>query len=217
LTDKGNEVFVSVAAVELQRLNDILQSMSRGTIAVEGSHSSIVRQLSTYLATLRGGSRYVATTIPKFWWPTNLGIHSRYLSENIELIRRGVIVERLLVLTPDDRADPLVHDIIRSHLEMEADCAQLKRENPHAGTVETRYMEMLAEDRVALLKRGEQRGIWITQDSAVSLIPTYDSNDVIKAVTLRRSEKDERDRLMREFDALFRSTNSHPLREWASA
>jgi hypothetical protein len=51
----------------------------------------------------------------------------------------------------------------------------------------------------------------------VSLIPTYDSNDVIKAVTLRRSDKDERDRLMRKFDALFRSTNSHPLREWASA
>ena len=216
LIGRRNGVLLSLAAVELQRLNERLEGMagSRGMLVIEGSRETIVRRLSTCIATLGAGSRYVAKTVPRFWWPVNLGIRSRYLSENIELVRRGAHVQRMLVLTPDDRVDPLVHEVVRAHLEMEADCARLPRPR---GTIETRYVEVPAEDRARIVQRGEQRGIWISDESAVSLIPAYDSNGVIRALTLTQSDRGERDRLVREFEDSFRSAESHPLSEWATA
>jgi serine/threonine protein kinase/DNA-binding PadR family transcriptional regulator len=218
LMDRQNDVFLALCGVEIDRLNEVLEGMvNNARVIIEGNRDTIVRRLSTYIAALRGRSRYVATTIPRFWSPLNLGIRSRYSAENLEFARAGGEILRLLVLTHDDRIDPIVHNIVRMLLQMQADCETLRNDaKPHqqVGRIETRFIEVSADKRARMVRTGEQRGIWIGENSAVSLIPAYDSKGVIRAVALIRSNRDDEANGLSAFYRLFNSPEAKPLAVW---
>lgn len=183
----GPEVFKSLAAVELAELEDRLQAMRNGDVVVEGSHDGIVLKLTTYLSTLGPGDEYLAVTVPQFWSRKNLGVRGRYLSMNLELARRGVKIRRVFLLTEADRRRLETQAVIRAQLEFRRlflDVAELS----HAGGVfDTRYRVLSDKEIERIVTLGDQKGVWISGDSAVELTPVYDSLGQIRLMTIRRA------------------------------
>ena len=206
-----NEVFAQFAAVEVGLFEETLDGFAEGSIVIEGDHDRIVRRLCAYLATLGEGDEYWTISVPEFWKPENAGIQGRYLSMNLEAARRGARIQRIFVLTDEDGADPEIHAIVHAQVEMEARLRRLNEDGRERGSISTRYVVMTAKEKKALIDRGEQIGIWIKDNSIVTLRPIYDRFTRIRAVQLTEYEQD-RSVLAARFEALLNS--SKPLDTW---
>ncbi len=209
------DVFASLASLELERFDRHLADLQSGSIAAAGDHDELVNRLCGYLASLERDDEYVAASVPRFWFPENLGVRGRYLSMNAEIVRKGARIRRLFIFADDDQRDPICRSIVEAHLEMDRRVKELRGQNgnAHVGTLDTRFITVTAEKLAELTRDRRHAGFWIRRRSVVSVTPIYNDGRITR-VNIKKETPQAAAKSMEWFGSHFE--NAKPLAEWGA-
>jgi hypothetical protein len=179
LPGTDDDLFRLIAAGELYKQAQRLECMAGGVYDLSGEHEDIVSGLTRYLSVLGTGDEYLAVTIPQFWTTKNLGINGRFLTMNRMLAERGVKIRRLFLVTKKELAhrSPF-RKVAEAHLRMQA-------ELPSGVTVDSRFKIVSAAEQWDEVRQNRHLGAWIKGGAAMTIVPVYDWDKVIRNVRMR--------------------------------
>jgi|GEM_PF-1974449 len=191
---------------ELAALLRCAHDLANGMLNVVGERESIVAGVTRYLSVLEEGDEYLAVTIPQFWSERNAGLNGRYISMNLELARRGVVVRRVFLIDRRDIGSERVNKLLLKHQAVRELLPPERRDN-----FKVRFKLIDAEEIADVVRRGEHCGVWIKKGSAVHVTPIYDDAYVIRVIRIRQAEADP-DVLRAEFERRFDC--AAPIDKW---
>jgi serine/threonine protein kinase len=129
-------------------------SLHRGHLEVYGSREQIVPSLCRLLGSAERHDRYDTVTLPDYWTDENLGSMGRFLTMNKHMVRKGVHIRRVfLVSKPFDELSEVEQVILEAQLaawrDIERERVNLKRGEKPYGNFEIYVAGDQDEDKIA--------------------------------------------------------------------
>lgn len=223
LEESGNPLFVDLARSEFSFLRMRLESMVAGRYEILGHREELINSLLRYLGVLSRGDDYMTVTVPSFWSERNLGLHGRFLTMNMMMALRGVVVQRVFLLCDGDADDAQVCTVLRAHLDAAKELEQegvatRKAATPEASLAEGRvyyagYVMVSEEERKLKVERGDHVAIWTQRNTnntmAISFSSRPDTHEIGK---VRFSASPRLREVLAEFERTI--SESRPLEEF---
>ena len=191
--DATTPLFSRMAHIELQRNLRMVEDMRNGVMDITGDHEEIVAGFSEFLSILQEGDEYFTISIPQFWTARNMGINGRFVSINKLCIQRSVTIRRLFQLTKEDCLNDTYRQILATHAKMRS---QLRKND---FIMDVRCSKMDEISRNSLIRHGGHLGVMIVGSVAMTCIPVYDDDWIIRTVRIRKAEATS-DLLRSQFD-----------------
>jgi len=76
-----------------------LRSIQHGHLEIYGSRDRIVHSLCALLSSAKRGDSYHTVTLPNYWTDENLGSSGRFLTMNKHMVRQGVNIQRIFLIS----------------------------------------------------------------------------------------------------------------------
>gem|GEM_PF-5647030 len=100
--DGFDNLFANILSDKLELLTKEMEDMDRNHFEIYGEREELIDTLIKYMGTLGSSDLYMTVTVPDYWTADNLGINGRFLTVNKDLVKNGVFVNRLFLLSPQD-------------------------------------------------------------------------------------------------------------------
>jgi hypothetical protein len=181
IDDVGHELFRWMASLRVNALRATLSDMAGGVYDLVGDHEVIVSGLTQYLGLLGKGDEYLTVSIPRFWYPRNLGVNGRFLSMNTLASQRGAVVRRLFVVTESDRKDSEFQPMIMAQRSVLRDPAVLASRVCY----EVRMLAVTDFEGTGIMKNGHHFGLLVKGNDEVAIFPEYRADGSLAAVRFR--------------------------------
>jgi hypothetical protein len=177
----GHELFRWMASLSVNALRATLGDMAEGIYDLIGDHEVIASGLTQYLSLLGKSDQYLTISVPRFWYPRNLGINGRYLSMNILAAQRGAIVKRLFVITDSDRKAPDYQAMLQAQRAVLKEVAgwELK------GRYEVKVYEATEVEAENIMRQGHHFGLLVRGNDEIAVFPEYRKDGSLSAVRFR--------------------------------
>jgi serine/threonine protein kinase len=114
-------LFACFANAKLEELKYHVRGMNEGNYDVLGSHDEIVMAMSKFMSYCKKDDEYLTASIPWLWYTGNMGINGRLLTINKEVIKQGIVLRRVFIITDDDLNHPQTIDVLNAHNDMMRD------------------------------------------------------------------------------------------------
>jgi serine/threonine protein kinase len=175
-----NPLFQRMASQRFKNLATMVEEMSRGVCDLAGDHEIIVVGLTQFVDMLGKGDEYLTVTVPRFWWPDNLGANGRFLDMNAMAADRGAIIRRLFMIAPADLKHPDFALVVESQMHV---LKQMK-ELTISGIYEVRVMEISEQELSQTLKQRDHFGLLVKGgvEGEIVIYPEYRENGSLKVV-----------------------------------
>ncbi|MCK5016145.1 MAG: protein kinase, partial [Candidatus Peribacteraceae bacterium] len=111
-----DDVFNSIGFDRLDLLYKELENMHNGHFEIYGEREDLIDTLVKYISALQDGDTYVTVTVPEYWTEDNLGVNGRFLTVNKDIVRNGINVNRLFLLSDEDLEIESSRKILKTHL-----------------------------------------------------------------------------------------------------
>ncbi|MGC2695018.1 MAG: hypothetical protein WA738_04430, partial [Candidatus Angelobacter sp.] len=177
----GHELFRWMASLRVNALQATLTDMAGGVYDLVGDHETIVTGLTQYLGLLEKNDEYLTISVPRFWYPKNLGINGRFLSMNTLAAQRGAIVKRLFVITDSDRKAADFQSMIEAHKKVLSQISGLALK----GRYEVRVSDVTESEEKDIMRKGHHFGLLVRGDDEVAIFPQYRTDGSLAAVRFR--------------------------------
>ena len=102
LTKKLDPLFKIIISDKLELMEKDVADMGKGHFEIYGEREDLIDTLVKYISVLESGDTYITVTIPDYWTKDNLGINGRFLTVNKDLVRSGVHIRRLFLVSQED-------------------------------------------------------------------------------------------------------------------
>lgn len=165
-----NELFGRIFQLKLQEVLRSLKDMIGGDLVeIRGNRDEIISGFLTYLSILKRRDRYVTTTIPRFWLPSNLGINGRFLRMN-ELLatKHQVSIRRVFLISSEDQQMEYFHEIIQAQRDLIFRLRDRGVETQSKALNETGYYTGYVE-----VNPLEQHQLFVSQGHHVGLVQNF--------------------------------------------
>jgi serine/threonine protein kinase len=125
---KVDDLFHKVLNDRLDLLLREVAGMKRRHFEIYGEREQLIDTLIKYMGSLQSGDIYATITVPDYWTEQNLGINGRFLTINKDLVRNGVVVNRLFLVPSNWESDATTVKILRAHLRAWDDLDETQQE-----------------------------------------------------------------------------------------
>ncbi len=181
LDQSGHELFRSMAVGTLNALVATLSEMNSGIYDLVGDHNVIVSGFTEYLRLLGNDDQYLTVSVPKFWYPRNLGINGYYLTSNILAAQRGAVVKRLFITTDADRQTAEFQSLLQAQRQVWQELAA----SPPIGCYEVKTYNVSEDEAADIMKKGHHFGLLVRRQDEIAVFPEYRNDGSLAAVRFR--------------------------------
>jgi serine/threonine protein kinase len=174
------DLFSAMATARVRALRAALDEIHRGTFVVSGKSADIQYWSTKLVSALSTGDKFLAVTLPKYWWPQNIGFEDIFLSMTRKAAHRGAIIKRVFVLDDSSLTDPYLQDIVTAQINVQAELGE-------PANYEVRFVRMTDAERAKLEADGHHFGLLITRTEQIAMYPSYNAAGDLTSLVFRKS------------------------------
>jgi hypothetical protein len=194
----GNALFRWIASDRTAELCSAFHAMAQGAFSLSGDTEDLRGAASRLLRALGPGDEYLSISVPRFWWPENIGINGRFLTMNRNAAALGARVRRVFLIGDDDLNDPYLKQIVAAQLQVAKDLGYSDR-------YWVRFTPTTPEVREQMLRAGRHFGLLVKGGDHIAMYPSYGASG--RLTKLRFLAKRDAQHLRDAFDQLALSSN----------
>ena len=121
-TRKWDPLFKNIISDKVALLKKEMADMARGHFEIYGEREDLIDSLVKYISVLSQDDTYITVTVPDYWTKDNLGVNGRFLTVNKDLVRSGVHIRRLFLVSDEDLEESsAAMKILRAHHQAQVD------------------------------------------------------------------------------------------------
>lgn len=124
-------LFKTITCGKIELLKKEIADMANNHFEIYGEREDLIDSLVKYISVLTVGDFYVTVTVPEYWTKDNLGVNGRFLTVNKDLVRAGVHIRRLFLVSEEDLAEKTESlKILQAHFQAYKDLGKLGISQP---------------------------------------------------------------------------------------